>query len=185
MGKNIQLKLVRTIASLPERGFVFPALPSEAPGSREGWASSSAGRKPRQNLGAAEKRLNAGSDPGVIHTKTPPERGGHAWGPLCFTPSDLHSPGLGQGWREAVAEKQRLGEKWSSGEGWPQTRPFGHSPWISSRERRGYFGQSVVLKLLLDFAGCEGQRQPFLQWKPGRAQHLPSHSFSNAGEVSS
>lgn len=156
MGKNIQLKLVRTIASLPERGFVFPALPSEAPGSREGWASSSPGRKPRQNLGAGEKLLNAGSDPGMIHTKTPPERGLHIFTP-CFIPSGLHSPGLGQGWREAVAEKHKLGEKWSSGEAWPQTCPFGHSPWISSRERRVYFWQSVVSKLLLDFAGCEGQ----------------------------
>lgn len=171
MGKNIQLKLVRTIASLPERGFVFPALPSEAPGSREGWASSSAGRKPRQNLGAGEKRLGAGSDRGVIHTKTPPGSGVHSF-PPCFIPSDLHSPGLGQGWREVVAEKHNLGKKWSSGEAWIQTRPFGHSPWIHSRERRVYFWQSVVLKFLLDFAGRAEAAIPPVGTRQGSAPSL-------------
>lgn len=155
----------------------FPAKPREA--GRAGPAPALEG-----NLGKIWGQQKTSSVPAPIPaSSTPkhPRRGGAQFSPVL---SPVISIDLGWG--------EDGGKRWQKSTSWerngaqvkPSPKPaLDPSPWINSRERRIYFGQSVVLKFLLDFAGCDGQRWPLFQWKPGRTQHLPSHSFSNAGEA--
>ena len=73
-----------------------------------------------------------------------------------------------------MAENHRLGKKRGSGEVQPQTCPSGHGAGVpgSTPGDEGFiFGNlcNAVLKFLLDFSGHEGQKQPFLRWKPDGA----------------
>lgn len=83
MGKNIKLKLVRTIASLPELGFVFPAKPREA---------RRAGRAPalKGNLSKIWGQEKATSAPALVPAQFTPKqplgKGLYDF-PPCFIPS--------------------------------------------------------------------------------------------------
>lgn len=72
LGEEHKVKISKNNSLTSRAGF---CLSSEAPGSQEGWASSSTGRKPQQDLGAGESHLGPHFGPSMIHTKAAPGEG--------------------------------------------------------------------------------------------------------------